>query len=95
MSKTIASAHGLNDSEIGILVDAGEANSLHNFLRNKGVSCTQPSPAISTPRRVTRDGMGRLHIEEDVLECAIIAEGSMNDFANWMEGWIMGEQQAG
>jgi hypothetical protein len=38
---------------------------------------------------VTRDGMGKLNIEEDVLECEIFAKGTLDDFAKWISNWMM------
>lgn len=85
---TIASAAQMKDGDLFILVEAGEAASLHGFLKSKNVVCSNPSPAIWRPRRVTRDSMGRLNIEEDVLECEIIAQGNFDDFGKWMDEWI-------
>jgi len=89
MPTTIASASVLQDGRLAILVEAGEASSLQSYLRSKGVKCSEMSPVIWRPRRITRDAMGRLNIEEDVLECEIVAEGTLNDSWNWIRDWAM------
>jgi hypothetical protein len=89
MSTTIASASVLNDGTLAILVEAGEAASLFGYLQAQKVNCIGPTPVIWRPRRVTRDGMGKLNIEEDVLECEIFAKGTLDDFAKWISNWMM------
>ena len=87
-STTIASASVLPDGQLALLVEAGIAQSFYNHLTALGVRCTEPSPVIWRPRRVTRDAMGRLNVEEDVLESEIIATGTAQDFTNWMVAWV-------
>jgi hypothetical protein len=89
MPTTIASASVLEDGRLAILVEAGEARSLHSYLRSKGVRCSEVRPVIWRPRRITRDATGKLNFEEDVLECEIVAEGTLNDSWNWISDWAM------
>lgn len=88
MSTTIASAFVPKKGELAILIDAAEANSFFDYLRTQGVTCFGPSPVIWRPRRVTRNAMGKINIEEDTLECEILAQGTLDDFANWISNWI-------
>jgi len=88
MTTTIASATQIAKDRVAILVEAGHADSLFNFLQGKKVSCLPPADVIFRPRRAYIDSEGRKQVVDETLDCEILAKGSLEDFQKWMHEWI-------
>jgi hypothetical protein len=86
--KEIISASEYDEGEVLLLVDVDYADSLYHHLKSIGVVCQSPTGAIFRPR-VYADEKGRKQTEHEPLVKAIVVDGTLKDFDNWIKDWAI------